>query len=91
MHKKRSSQKHIPPNIKNRIRQAKFTPADFIVNSTAETLVMVLLICNYLSNTLHFQALWSIGSEQKSKKKTLQIKNSSFRDCHTDGLIMKAY
>ena len=40
--------------------------------SVVETFRFVPVICNQLSNiyTLHFQELWSLGSEQKSWKET---------------------
>ena len=68
----------------------KFTPVG-PKHSVAKTLVA--LIYNQLSNIPYiFQALWSLGSEKKKKnnEKKLQIKNNSFTDCHTEGLIMKA-
>ena len=84
MHNK-SSQEHINVKQGTRREQIHASWPQYIV---AETLVTV--ICNQLSNIPYIFRHCGLLVLNKSHEKKLQVKNSSFTDCHTVGLIMHA-
>ena len=64
----------------------KFTP-DGPKSSVAETLVAV--ICNQLSNIPYIFRHCDLLDLNKIHENKQQVKNYSFTDCHTEGLITK--
>ena len=64
----------------------KLTPVGPL-NSVAETLVAVIR-CQLSNIPYIFRHLIRLALNKIHEKK-LQVKNNSFTDCHTEGLIMK--
>ena len=86
MHSAKSLQEYIPPKVTKRTMH-KFTPAGQKY-SGAKTLVAV--ICNQLSNIPYIFRHCYLVVLNKSLENEVQVKNNSFSDCRTEGLVTKA-
>ena len=84
----KSSHKHINVMQRTKHEQIHTGWPQFIVSKA-----LVTVICNQLSNIpyiFRYCDLLVLNKSHEKKKKTLQVKNKSFTDCDTEGLLMKA-